>query len=473
MIRKGRFTLRSLSPGYLLAILALVAALAFWCVHPNFVWDMDSLGYVQGSPARTATYHLFLAVFYGPWLLPVQLFLFAAALGWLAIYSSRLVPWIVCAGLFLLIAANPYVWELQASVMSEALTTPLLTIIVGCVLGFTATRRNRLLLVAAFLCGLATTARPSLILFIIAPLCLLWMAREASDRWKTAAAMILLFAAPIVAEKLYSRAVHGSQLTSYVGRNVFMKGAIIDAPPTGVASPDALDQRLLAGVNQEYEPVRRLISGVQDRDVRYVVMTLYESCAGYGCFDDFLAGYYHGEAELERHMFKVGAARLRSNPAAYAKLAATEYQRMFLLHPRKHPDLAPKYNAFLARQSPIPFQQRLGAEAQPTPADQQKPLLRFNRAVFALIGIFGVLMTGAFAFWRPNRPAEAAFALLLGTQAVLVFTTLLGVGQPRYAMGMWPALIGGEFLAAVALLEVWFARRGSDLLIGRSVAPRS
>jgi hypothetical protein len=239
-----------------------------------------------------------------------------------------------------------------------------------------------------------------------------------------------------------------------------MKGAIIEASPTTLASPDPLDRRLLAAVNQEYEPVRRLVYGIRDRDVRTPIMTSYESCAGYGCLDSFLKGYYASEAELERHMWRVGIARLKSNPLAYLKLAASEYRRMFLLHPRKHPDLAPKYNAFLARESPIPFQSVLGVEGQPTPLDQQKPILRFNRMAFAGIGILAALMTVVFTFWRPVRRTETAFALLVGTQAVLVFTTFLGVGQPRYAMGMWPSLIGGELLGLMGLLEWWRSRAG-------------
>ena len=41
---------------------------------------------------------------------------------------------------------------------------------------------------------------------------------------------------------------------------------------------------------------------------------------------------------------------------------------------------------------------------------------------------------------------------------VLVFTMFLGVGQPRYAMGMWPTLIGGELLGLIGLLELWVPR---------------
>ena len=443
------------NPAYLLALVPICVALAFWGVHPGLGWDMDSLGYVQGSPARSATYHLFLALFYGPLLLPVQLLLFAAALSWLAIHSARFLPWLACAALVFAIAANPYVWELQATVMSESLTTPLLTLIVGCVLGFTATRNRAPLIVAALLCGVATTARPSLLLFIVTPLCALWIGPNSADRLKITALIVLMWIAPIVAEKAYSRAMHGSELTSYVGRNLFMKGAIIDAPRTVLQSPDALDLRLLAAVNDVYEPVRRLTYGVRDRDVRTILVTNYEACAGYGCFDDFLKGFRVSEADLERHMFRIGVARIESNPAAYLELAASEYQRMFLLHPRKHPDLAPKYNAFLAREAPIPFQTVLGVEGQAVPPDQQKPILRFNRAAFATLGIVAALMTIAFAFWRPGPRAEAAFALLLGTEAVLLFTSFLGVGQPRYAMGMWPSFIGGLLFGLFALLELY------------------
>ena len=438
----------------LLALVPLGLALLFWRLHPSLVWDADSASYVGGWPMRTATYHLFLKLFYGPLLLPLQLLLFAAALSWLAIQSSRSLPWLACAAMLVAIAANPYVWELQASVMSEALTTPLLTLIVGCILGFAASRRRAPLVVAALLCGLMTTIRPSLLLFILTPLCALWAGPKVPGRVKLTALILTAWLAPVIAERLYSRAVHGSQLTSPVGRNFFMKGAIIDALPTTLASPDALDRRLLAAVNRDYEPVRQLIDRTKDRDVRYILLSNYEACAGYPCGDSFVEGFHVSEAELERHMLRVGIARLRSNPAAYLELAASEYQRMFLLHPRKHPVLAPKYNAFLARESPMPFQSFLGEQGQPTPPDQQKPLLRFNRAAFALIGILAALMTVGFALWRPNRRAEAAFALLAGTQAVLLFTTLLGVGQPRYAMGMWPSLIAGELLGLMALLAL-------------------
>jgi hypothetical protein len=243
-----------------------------------------------------------------------------------------------------------------------------------------------------------------------------------------------------------------------MGRQVFMKAAVIDAPPTAVAFPDPLDRRLIHALNYDFEPVRRLIHRAPDRDVRYILMTNYEACAGYPCANSIVRGFRGSEAELHRHLLKVGLARLRSNPMGYLWLTASEYPRMWLLHPRKHPDLAPKYNAFLAREAPIPFERELGEVGQPTPKAEQRPILRLNRAAFAGVGILAALLTIGFAVWRRGTLTRAAFSILLGTQAVLVFSAFLGVGLPRYAMGMWPTLMAGELLGMVGLLSLWKPR---------------
>ena len=51
--------------------------------------------------------------------------------------------------------------------------------------------------------------------------------------------------------------------------------------------------------------------------------------------------------------------------------------------------------------------------------------------------------------------SQSALALLLATQAVLVFSAFFGSAQVRYAMGMWPTLIAGLVLGAAALLHRW------------------
>ena len=439
----------------LLAVVPFVLALAFWWVHPDIIIDADTPRYLDNSPMRTATYPLFLDVAYGPALLPIQLFLFAGALAWLAFYASKFLPWFVHVAMVLAVGANPYVWELQASVMGEALTIPLLTIIAGCVLGFLNEKRPALIVLAAVLGGLAATIRPSLMPFMLTPLAAVWIAPKLQSRIKLSVIIVLAWMAPVVAERLYSRAVHGSELTSPLGRALFMKAAIIDAPPTKFQSNGHLDRRLVEVLNQDFEPVRRLIDRAPDRDVRNILEANYEPCAGFPCLMSIVEPFNVDEAELHRRLVDIGLARLSTNPAGYLELAATEYERLWLLHPRKVPALAAKYNAFLSREAPIPFEIQLGELAQPTPPSQQKEIYRLNRATFIAIGILAATLTIAFAFWRRGPLIRSSFALLIGTQAVLIFGTLVAPGLPRYTMGQWPTLVTGVLFGLVGLLGLW------------------
>jgi hypothetical protein len=438
----------------LLALIPIGLALAFWWVQPHIIIDADTPRYLANSPMRTATYPLFLDVAYGPALLPLQLLLFAAALAWLAIYSSRFLPWLLCVAMVVAIGANPYVWELQASIMSEALTIPLLAIIVGCVLGFLIEKRTALVVVAAILGGLATTIRPPLLPFILTLLVAVWITTELPTKKRLTVLVVLAWLAPVAAERLYSQVVHGSELTSPMGRALFMKSAVIDAPETAVQG-DALDRRLVQFINGDYGPVRRLVDRATDRDVRNILVANYEACAGYPCLMSIVDSYNVEEAELHRRLAHIGLSRLLTNPAGYLELAATEYERLWLLHPRKVPALATKYNVFLAREAPIPFERQLGEIAQPTPASEQKQIYRLNRAAFLGIGVAAAILTVGLAFWRRGPLLQSAFALLVGTQCVLVFGTLVGSGLPRYTMGMWPALISAELFGLVGLLALW------------------
>jgi hypothetical protein len=224
-------------PRYALAAIPLCLTLLFWRVYPTLLMDAsDSAAYLANSPWRTATYPLFLDLFYGRGFLIVQLVLFGAAMAWLAVSSAKLLPWALAAVLVLLIGANPYVWELQATVMTEALTTPLEVVLIGCLIGYAFTARAGFILAAALICGLATTIRPPLIVLLVAPLSLVLLTAR---QWRTAAIIVLLWLAPIAAERAYSHLAYGDRLTSPMGRNLFMKAAMIDAPPTRPLYPRA------------------------------------------------------------------------------------------------------------------------------------------------------------------------------------------------------------------------------------------
>lgn len=438
-----------------LAIVPFLMAAALWWLRPHIAYDTDSFRYLTASPMRTATYPLFLRALNGPALLPLQLFLFAAALAWLAFYSTRFLPWIVAAAMVLAIAANPYIWQLQGTVMSEALTTPLLVLVVGCIVGFAATGQRSLLVAAALICGVATTARPSLVPMVVTPLCAAWIAPKLEGRAKLSALILLAFATPVAVERLYAHLAYGSAVTSPMGRQLFMKAAVIDAPATPASSGDPVDQTLARELNDEYAPVRQLLHRTTDRDIRWILLTNYEGCASYSCFTGVWNQFHVPEAELHRRLFAVAARRLEANPVGYLELTASDYLRMWFLHQRKVPTIAPKYNAFLAREMPLPFQTLVGEEGQPTPAAQQKSILRANRAAFALVGILAAAMSIGFVFWRRGPLAQAALSLLLGSQAVLVLSAFVGSGLVRYTMGMWPTIIAAEALGVAALLAAW------------------
>jgi hypothetical protein len=438
-------------PYYVLAFLPLCMALAFWWIHPAITIDADSERYLTASPMRTATYPLFLRIANGPALLPIQLFLLAASLSWLAVYTRRSLPWIACAAVVLAVASNPYLWQLQSSIMSEALTIPLLTLVVGCIVGFCVSKRSGPIVAAAFLAGLATTVRPPLFPLILSPLAAVWIAPGLRARFNHSALILVAFTAPIAAERLYSHAVHGSELTSPLGRTLFMKAAVLDAPPTTIASADPLDNKLAHLLNDDFEPARQTIHKASDRDIRYILLSNYEACAWLACISSIIEGSHVSEAEMHRHMFRLAVARLLSNPWGYLELVATEYHRIWLLHPRKLPSIASKYNRYLAQNSPLPFQAQMGIEGQPTPLAEQKQIFRLDRAAFAGLGVLAALMSVGLAFWRRSFLHQAAFALLIGTEAVLVFGAFVGVGFPRYAMGMWPTLIGGVLFGMLGL----------------------
>lgn len=437
----------------LLASIPFVMALGVWWLSPKIAFDTDSLRYLTASPMRTATYPLFLRFAYGPAILPIQLLLFASALSWLAFYSCRYLGWVVAAGTTLAIGANPFLWQLQSTVMSEALTTPLLTLVVGCLIGFVTTSRRLHVIAAALFCGIAVSARPSLLPLILTPVCAIYLAPHLNRRKNLIVVLLGVSFAPVAVERLYSHAVHGNSLTSPMGRQLFMKAAIIEAPPTPPASTSVIDRTLSDELNQEYAPVRQLISATTDRDIRWILLPNYEACAGWGCFNDTWNAFRLPEAELHKRLFRIGLRRLESNPLDYLKLTAGEYPRMWLLHPRKLPSIAPKYNAFLAAKGPIPFQQKLGEVGEATPPSAQSRIYYVNRAIFLLVGIIAALMTLGLLFWHRHRLARLSLSLLLGTQGVLVFSSFLGSGQVRYSMGMWPTIAAAEVLGAAAILS--------------------
>lgn len=443
----------------MLAIAAapMLIAILYYMAIGHAQLDGDSPCYLQWCPKRTSVYPVFLNLVEGPWLLPVQLGLLAGSLTWLAWYSFRLFGSLLLSAVLTFgIMANPYVWQLQGSVMSEALTTPLLIVLLGCTTGFLVRGSPTTLLAASFAAGVMAAARPGVLPILIIPLAALWLAnRTAGQKLKLSALCVLVWVAPIAADRAYTRAVLGDRMTSLAGRHIFAKAALIDAPPLDRSGMGAVDRRLANLLERDLQPVREVLRPLHG-NVRQIVRLNYEVCLQYACGERLTGDLHLPRAELDDALVRVGTARLERNPGAYLSLAWDNYRGLWQLHPRKHPDLAREYNAFLKTSAPLPFQPLLGEEGQIVPSDQQREYYRYDRLVLIAIGVAVPILILLFLiqiFRRSGEPLGAgSLAILVGLEAVLVFAALFGVGIPRYVMGMWPAIVAGFALAGYHLL---------------------
>jgi hypothetical protein len=231
-----------------------------------------------------------------------------------------------------------------------------------------------------------------------------------------------------------------------------MKAAMLDARPVAPASSAPLDQRLARFLNDDFRPVRQLIRRAPDRDIEFILTTNYEACAGWECLGPVARDFTVPEHVLHRHLFSAGLHRIKANPTGYLRLNIQDYAKLWLLHPRKDPAIAKRYNEFLAREEePLPFSRELGELGRPVPEGQQRLLYSFNRLIFAGMGVLALLLPLLLMVYRPGPLASISLVSLVGMQAALIAGSFVGTGLPRYPMGFWPILIGGLFSGLYAL----------------------
>jgi hypothetical protein len=445
-----------------LAVLALpwlVAAVLF--IH----WRQVQLAgespcYLMWCPKNPAVYPGFVRIIGRSHLLPVQLALFAAAISWIGWRLLHQFGAIVSAAVVLGLIVNPYVWQLQGSVMSESLTMPLLILVIGCSLAWLDGRGRAYLMVAFFASALSVTARPSALLTVVIPLAALWLGRRTGKDGASKAFLtlmgLLLCLVPVALERLTTHLVLGDRQTSVLGRLVIGKASVIDAPAIDRSGMSPLEIRVATMMEQQYAPLRDTIRPLSG-PVRDLVRLNYEVCVQFSCTDDALRAVQVPRPMLDRALVRVGLARLRQNPLAYFKLSVAEYRGLWSLHPRKDPGVASQYNALLQKTGPLPFWPSLGAESQFVPKSDQKSYYRYDRAVMWLIAWAAVLLLIALAIsWlRGDRGPSVVgpLATLLGLEAILVFIALAGVGIPRYSLGLWPAIILGLGLGTFHYLD--------------------
>lgn len=430
----------------------------------------DSADYLAAAPVRLLGYPLFLSITGVGGAVVLQPVLFALALtvlGWETLETSSSV--VLAVAVVIAAMVNPYLAEYHASVLSESLAMTTLVALLAAIVRFVRAPSWPRAGCASLIAGLAAAVRPTgyALIPVIGVMILLERRRLPSRRAVAVAAIVPMLALPLV-ERLAARAVHRGEMTSLMGRVLFAKAGIVDAPPGPVPAADPARLSLERALEVRYAPIRDLIDSAPTRDVRDVLTLYYEGCLQWRCVDGLRRGTGLSEPRVNDLTSEVGLARLERAPMRYVALWALNYRALWKAYPARHPATAPALNAYVASRRPLPFEADVFApEGHYAFTIEPYPPAAFLRAALSLAGwatgALALLGLGA-ALIKPALPPMLAAATLaaLAAHGGLLFTAALGAGAARFTVSFLPAIMMALLYAGWCLLERFGARRRSD-----------
>jgi hypothetical protein len=453
-------------------VFALCGAYAVYCLATNPAGPItapDSIRYLDMWPNYPMGYQVFLKLTGTNGAIVVQPILFSAALALLgreiirATRNTRLAVAIILGSI-----AVPQIRDFHASILSESLFLSLLVIFLGLGVRFMHHPTWQLMVFVAITAGVAATVRRTGFAFLPVMLLMVLLQRPASAKATagygagTARLRIttLLFVAALApfaviaaAEQVMAPVVHAGANSSLLGRHVFAKAALIDAPPAR-ASDDPVRRALDDQLENAFVPIRTMLTNAPG-NVRGVLTIYYETCLQGGCADQARAATGEpNEARQTEVMGAAGLARIRRAPLNFLRLTWMHYRSLWTFDRLRHPDTAADLNAFLATHRPLPYEQlalSLGPDRTMEFSGSQN--VRYAQyAVSAVAIVTGVLALAgclaAIASFKLPPAVAAACVAALTLHAGLVLTALLAAGFTRFLLGLWPALVVALGLAA-------------------------
>src|SRR6185436_13529535 len=299
--------------------------------------------------------------------------LFGAALACLGTELVRVTrsAWLAVAVLIATMAL-PQIREFHASILSESLFLSLLVMFLALAVRFTYFPTWHWMVLIALSAGLAGTVRRTG--FALMPVMIIMVLLErrrlkGSQPALFFVAAIAPFLAVIGVEQAIAPLVHHGHTSSLMGRHMFAKAALIDAPtratvgkPPVDADPvrAALDRQL----EEDYAPIRAFLASAP-RDLRAVLSIYYETCLQGGCVDRsraLMPGL--DEAGQTNALGRAANARIARAPIAFLDLLALNYGSLWTVDRLRHPDRAERLTAFMAAHRPMPFE-RLAFSLEP------------------------------------------------------------------------------------------------------------
>jgi hypothetical protein len=460
-------------------VFLLCGAYVAYCLGSNPAGPFttpDSVHYLNATPIVPLGYPFFLKIAGARGAIVAQPILFGAALALLGREIVRLTSRTsLAAAVVIGCMALPQIRAFHASILSESLFLSLLIAFLALAVRFVYHPTWHLMVLVASAAGLSATVRRTG--FALVPVMLIMVLMERRKLRGSQPALVFVAAlAPffviIGAEQAAAPLVHAGQSSSLMGRHMFAKAALIDAPPFAKATggrPDKDDDPVRAALNrhleEDYAPIRAFLASAP-RDIRGVLTMYYETCLQGGCADRSRALMPdQSEAAQTQTLGTAGFARIRRAPLAFLDLLALNYQSLWTADRLRHPGRAEELTAFIASHRPMPFE-RLAFALKPEHELAFQPSARVRYVQIAITAL--ALWTGALAaagligLWWPERtPPTLAIASVsaLAAHGGLLLTAGLATGFSRFTIGLWPAIVMAAIFGLWALLPARVTER--------------
>jgi hypothetical protein len=476
------------------AVLALCGAYAVYCLVTNPAGPIttpDSFHYLNMTPIVPLGYPFFLQLSGAGGAIVAQPLVFSTALALLGREVIRTTgnTWLAVAIIAGTIAI-PQIREYHASILSESLFLSTLIVFLALVVRFMHYPTWRLMVLVAMTAGVAVVIRRTGAALAPVMLVMVLLQRRhlraefgspSASAPRTSpllgqaglffVAALAPFAAIVAAEQVMAPIIHAGAPSSLLGRHLFAKAALIDAPPAPAAAADALpkggDDAIRAALDNQLEnafaPIRSMLAGAPG-NVRGVLTIYYETCLQGGCADQARAATRETiEATQTEVMGAAGSARIRRAPWQFMRLTWLHYGSLWTINRLRHPDTANDLNAFLAAHRPLPYEElALSLGPDRTLEFTGSEYVRYAQYAMTVVAIVtGLLaLTGlAAAIARPHLPPLVGTACVsaLTAHAGLLLTALLAAGFTRFLLGLWPALVTAMGFAALAIVRRYSA----------------
>jgi len=457
-------------------VIALCGAYAVYCLVTNPggpITTPDSLHYLNMTPIVPLGYPFFLQFTGARGAIIAQPILFSAALALLGreVVRTTRSTWLAAAIIAGTIAI-PQLREFHASILSESLFLTLLVIILALVVRFMHAPTWRVMAMIALAVGVSITVRRTGFAFV--PVLLLMVLLQRRQLHGSQLAMAFAAAlAPVAAiaaiEQATAPIVHAGAPSSLLGRHVFAKAALIEAPPaatgTAVSAGDEAIRRALDDqLENAFAPIRAMLASAPD-NVRGVLTIYYETCLQGGCADEARTATQETiEARQTDVMGAAGSARILRAPWQFLQLTWLHYNSLWTVNRLRHPDSARDLNAFLATHRPLPYEE-LALSLGPGRTLEFTGSRNVRFAQYAISAV--AIITGGLALWglvaaiaTPRLPPALGIACVsaLIAHGGLILTALLAAGFSRFLLGLWPALVvacGFAVYWALMLARPW------------------